>query len=327
MISEFSMFFQLLFIHLFRPFLKYNETTSPLPSHVSPRKLCTQAACLISKLLRLYKRTHGLRQICNVAVYIAHSACTIHLLNIPDKTAKRDIVHGVKQLEEISESWLCARRTLAILKLLAHRWKIDLPEEAAIVLTRAEKKFGAYGDHLSPRADSASPSASVHLVTPRMNYVSAPSSSEVNFATNMGGASGGSIIAAASLPDSSGVIVQPPNSASDLQKTFIGQQYAMTPQSTGSTQINPVSAGASAVASPASFVGSAESVVPRESRDWWLEDQQCLAMGFENWNNYSGNDLMDVNNNIPSDLTINRNRANDHRLSNLEGFMDGTWYN
>jgi hypothetical protein len=111
------MFFQLLYIHLFRPFLKYNPNNSPLPAHVSPRKLCTQAAAMISKLLRLYKRSHGLRQICNICVYIAHSACTIHLLNLPEKNAKRDIIHGVKHLEEIAEGWLCARRTLGILSV------------------------------------------------------------------------------------------------------------------------------------------------------------------------------------------------------------------
>ena len=32
------MFFQLLFIHLFRPFLKYTQTTSPLPPHRQPKK-------------------------------------------------------------------------------------------------------------------------------------------------------------------------------------------------------------------------------------------------------------------------------------------------
>ena len=50
--------------------------------------------------MRLYKRSHGLRQICNIAVYILHTACTIHLLNLPDKNARRDITHGVKHLEE-----------------------------------------------------------------------------------------------------------------------------------------------------------------------------------------------------------------------------------
>ena len=138
------MYFQLLYIHLFRPFLNYNQSTSPLPAHVSPRKLCTQAAQMISKLLRLYKRSHGLQQICNIAVYIAHSACTIHLLNLPDKNAKRDIIHGCKHLEEIAESWLSARRTLGTLNNLSRKWKVELPEEAAMVLARAEAKFGPY---------------------------------------------------------------------------------------------------------------------------------------------------------------------------------------
>lgn len=139
------MFYQLLFIHLYRPFLKYTKSTSPLPQHVSPRKLCTQAASSISKLLRIYKRTYGLRQICNVAVYIAHSACTIHLLNLPDKNAKRDIIHGLRNLEEIAESWLCARRTLRILDISASKWSIDLPSEAVEVLERAHAKWGSWG--------------------------------------------------------------------------------------------------------------------------------------------------------------------------------------
>lgn len=138
------MFFQLLFIHLFRPFLKYKEGHSPLPSNLSPRKYCTHAAAMISKLLRIYKRTYGVRQICNIAVYIAHSACTIHLLNLPEKNAVREIVQGVKYLEEIAESWLCARRTLAILDTVAHRWKITLPDEAVKILQRTKAKFKQY---------------------------------------------------------------------------------------------------------------------------------------------------------------------------------------
>ncbi len=138
------MFFQLLFIHLFRPFLKYKEGHSPLPSNLSPRKYCTHAAAMISKLLRIYKRTYGVRQICNIAVYIAHSACTIHLLNLPEKNAVREIVQGVKYLEEIAESWLCARRTLAILDTVAHRWKITLPDEAVKILHRTKAKFRQY---------------------------------------------------------------------------------------------------------------------------------------------------------------------------------------
>ncbi|KAK4982259.1 Nitrogen assimilation transcription factor nit-4, partial [Elasticomyces elasticus] len=109
---------------------------------------------MISKLMRLYKRSHGLRQICNIAVYMLHTACTIHLLNLPEKNARRDITHGVKHLEEIAEGWLCARRTLAILSHLARKWQVVPPEEAAGVLARTDVKFGPYaGDPSSPKAD------------------------------------------------------------------------------------------------------------------------------------------------------------------------------
>jgi hypothetical protein len=144
------MFHQLLYIHLYRPFLKYTKQTSPLPKHVSPRKFCTQAAGAISKLFRLYKRTHGLRQICNIAIYILHTACTIHILNMPDKTAKRDIAHGARHLEEMGECWTAARRTLQILRVCAEKWKVELPEEADAAFARANLKWGQHHSTPSP---------------------------------------------------------------------------------------------------------------------------------------------------------------------------------
>ncbi|KAI4211618.1 MAG: hypothetical protein LQ351_005659 [Letrouitia transgressa] len=157
------MFFQLLFIHLFRPFLRYKQANSPLPSHVSPRRFCTHAAAIISKLLRLYKRTHGLRQIVNLAVYITHTACTIHLLNLPEKNAIRDLIHGVKHLEEIAEGWLCARKALGILHIVSRKWNIELPEEASKLLERTDIKFGtvqASNGFTSPKSENAIPASS-----------------------------------------------------------------------------------------------------------------------------------------------------------------------
>jgi hypothetical protein len=139
-----SMFYHLQYLHLFRPFLKYAPSASPLPAHVSPRRICTAAAISISKLTRLYKKTYNLRQICNIAVYMEHYSCTIHLLNLPDKMAKRDIIHGVKHLEEIAEDWLCARRALSILSVLARKWKVELPDEAALTLQRSDAKYGTF---------------------------------------------------------------------------------------------------------------------------------------------------------------------------------------
>ncbi|KAL8870840.1 MAG: hypothetical protein Q9174_003208 [Haloplaca sp. 1 TL-2023] len=160
------MFYQLLFIHLFRPFLKYKQTASPLPAHISPRKFCTHAATTISKLLRIYKRTYGLRQIVNLAVYIAHTACTIHLLNLPEKQAGRDLIHGLKHLEEIAEGWPCARKTLRILSIVAQKWRIELPEEAAKLLERTDVKFAAFSpvDQMSPKQEASLANSHRHAV-------------------------------------------------------------------------------------------------------------------------------------------------------------------
>jgi hypothetical protein len=119
--------------------------------------------------MRLYKRTYGLHQICNIAVYIVHSACTIHLLQLPDKTAKRDIIHGVKHLEEIAEDWLCARRTLSILSVLGRKWKVELPEEAAVVFARTDAKYGYFST-----ADVPSPKQELVVATPPSANASPP---------------------------------------------------------------------------------------------------------------------------------------------------------
>ncbi|KAK4103669.1 hypothetical protein N658DRAFT_283634 [Parathielavia hyrcaniae] len=156
------MFFHLQYIHLFKAFLKYTPTTSPLPAHVSPWRMCAANAGAISKLMRLYKKLYDLRQICNIAVYMVQTACTIHILHVPEKTAKRDIIHGVKHLEEIAEDWPCARRALSTLSVLARKWKVELPEEAAVVLQRTDEKYGTFSisDVPSPHrtGGSAAPS-------------------------------------------------------------------------------------------------------------------------------------------------------------------------
>lgn len=135
--------------------MKYSPSASPLPSHISPRRICTANAGAISKLMRLYKKSWNLRQICNIAVYMIHSACTIHLLNLPEKTAKRDLTHGLRHLEEIAEDWLCARRTLSILSVLARKWKCELPEDAEMILKRTDERFEYYSTSEVPSPGSS----------------------------------------------------------------------------------------------------------------------------------------------------------------------------
>ncbi len=228
------MFFQLLFIHLYRPFLKYNRSTSPLPSHVSPRKFCTQAAGAISKLLRLYRRTYGLQQICNIAVYIAHSACTIHLLNLPDKNARRDIIHGLKHLEEIGEMWTCARRTLRILGIMAEKWKTELPEEAAATFSRTRSRWGNAESAQSPSNSDHSPkSSSGQLEPPRI--ISQSSSLDQQQAMNQPTASTapylqtGYFVSQPSTDHNSPLPLDPPSSS----------EYRRTPSSTSPAQRGP----------------------------------------------------------------------------------------
>lgn len=291
------MFFQLLFIHLFRPFLKYNEQTSPLPQNVSPRRLCTQAAAMISKLMRLYKRSHGLRQICNVCVYIIHSACTIHLLNLPDKNARRDIVHGVKHLEEIAEGWLGARRTLAILALTARKWDIELPEEAATVLARTETKFGPYSSETpSPVLKQNRRVSTLMLEQARANISqqqqqqrqawlqqSMQQSIQPQQAVSQPQAAAPPPYLGPPhyVPQPSSGFTLPPHSATELRP----QNYPSAHSTPGRQQPPPSEGIATAGASPSDMFGGVEQLL-RDGQDWVFQDQAQLANGFENWGGF-----------------------------------------
>lgn len=172
---------QILLIHLYRPFLRYTKGTTPLPSHVSPRKICTQAASSISKLMRMYKRTYGLKQICNIVVYIAHTACTIHLLNLPGRNPERDVVHGLRNIEEMADGWLAARRTLRILDISANKWQVPLPAEATAIFERALAKWGSWGSW----DQATSPSSSEEYPSPTANIanVTNPGTSPMPFSS------------------------------------------------------------------------------------------------------------------------------------------------
>lgn len=302
------MFFQLLFIHLYRPFLKYNRTTSPLPSHVSPRKYCTQAASAISKLLRLYKRTYGLRQICNIAVYIAHSACTIHLLNLPDKNAKRDIIHGVRHLEEIGEMWTCARRTLRILSIMAEKWKTELPEEAVSTFSRTRIRWGSTEPARSPSLSDQSPLPSppaAYPVTIAQSSISHPPPMGQTMASTIPYLQNGFFVAPSPSEQespqtrrSSGNYSLPPRSAAELSRgsnrlrpsTTLTQaqqdawnaHQAARLQTSNNQSVSRSSSGKRST-DPSVLFGGVESLV-EESQDWWLKDQSALATGFDNWN-------------------------------------------
>jgi hypothetical protein len=312
------MFNQLLLIHLYRPFLKYTKTNTPLPSHVSPRKICTQAASAISKLMRIYKRTYGLKQICNIVVYIAHTACTIHLLNLPEKNAQRDIIHGLKNLEEMAEGWLCARRTLRILDISANKWQVELPAEASALLERTHAKWGSWGSWdqaTSPSGSAESPVTHAALqstvTSPSRFSPSAntnPAQRTETIASNALPVTGLSMgpqypMTMASIPPIQTAQRQagprpdfaPPEPTYLRPMSQVQYQLPALASSGPSTHSSPnawydtsnapvqdqkTTPGSSA--SPVSGFDGTENLV-EQSQDWWSRNASALGLGMENW--------------------------------------------
>ena len=302
------MFFHLLFIHLFRPFLKYTQSNSPLPPQVSPRKMCTQAAVSISKLFRLYKKTYGLKQICNIAVYIAHSACTIHLLNLPDKDARRDISHGVRHLEEIAESWLCASRTLATLGIQSRRWRIELPEDTASILQRWESKYRS--DHalsalgkISPTIEQAQRIASTKSNTPASSssrpvdalFPRPPSAdSAVNIDLEDPQAALSAQITADFAPEPS---IYQPQQLMPIQQSQNGLQanWNYDPASDLITTTVPSHTQQLPGPSYSSLFPGLDTLF-EDSKEWWLRDQSAL---FDDWGTRRESDTINNLNSAP----------------------------
>ena len=299
-----SMFFQLLYIHLFRPFLKYTKASSPLPAGVSPRKLCTQAAAKISKLLRLYKKTYGLKQICNIVVYIIHSACSIHLLNLPDKDATRDVGYGLRHLEEIAESWLCASRTLATLAVQVRRWEIVLPDDISEILAHWEMRHKA--DHSSPGMTKDSPAATSPLELPGSNSET-PRAAQFILAQDLSVSNGA---LGYSIPT-----VQETNrqASGSLVQGLYNQIEGMTQTSSGGTKkmrtwpsARPTIPSSQKQASPATLYGGIDSLFA-ENRDWWYEDQFAF---YEHWSRRDSS--LDSNQNLKGILDVMSMNTDSH---------------
>ncbi|KKK14892.1 hypothetical protein P175DRAFT_0472874 [Aspergillus ochraceoroseus IBT 24754] len=315
------MFYQLLIIHLYRPFLKYTKSTSPLPQHVSPRKLCTQAATGISKLLRVYKRAYGLKQVCNIVVYIAHTALTIHLLNLPEKIAQRDVIHGLRHLEEMGEFWLCARRTLRILDISANKWQVELPKEAIIIFEQTHAQWGSWGSWdqaTSPSASGESPPANIvqlppltmsHLPPPAV-HSSAPEPPDSSLQPGLAVPGPIGPLYSSSLPTSLSISAMRSaersfgaqlarNETQLPEPTYlrpVSNSYTSTPPSQlplqnqwygpDETQMHAFTANhkvpSTSSSSPMTGLDGPENLV-EESQDWWSREVNSLHFGTGEW--------------------------------------------
>lgn len=298
-----SMFFQLLYIHLFRPFLKYTRAKSSLPAHVSPRKHCTQSATMISKLLRIYKKTHGLKQVCNIVVYIVHSACTIHLLNLPDKNSVRDIVHGVKQLEEIGESWLCARKTLAILSMVSRKWKTGLPAEVTNVFLQNDAKFSLYRhDQESVKLETPSPPPAPS--TPQVSVARILNQPTETLKNEYFNNSHPALISPNTAePAVVGDVMSFVPPIADPVHHPTHEQYVISQDQQNPWNLGqvPQMAQSQRQTSPTALFGGTESLVA-ESQGWWFRDPSF----FENWYGPDQAALMAGNGVLHDSSLINR---------------------
>lgn len=257
--------------------------------------------------MRLYKKHYNLRQICNIAVYMLHSACTIHLLNLPEKTARRDITHGIKHLEEIAEDWLCGRRTLGIISVLARKWNCDLPEEATHVLQRTDERWGTFNmsevpsprSHMTtspspPAAGPQSPAAAKREPCghhhPMARYVASTTRAlagpamvpELNKMASV--APGFPNVAAMPHVNGNGVTANPvPLAVDELGIPAWRQPMASYGQSYGPPSSNPGTSSQPSRSTTRNATPSS-SVYAVDGQDWYLKDSVNWQSGFDAWN-------------------------------------------
>lgn len=242
-------------------------------------------------------------------------------------------MHGVKHLEEIAESWLCARRTLHILSTLVKSWKVELPEEAVIVLARTDSKFGPWEGVTTPKVtkrelrplvledqhqqqhqkqNQHSLRSSPTLQPYGMSLANTAAQFFQRNGTGLSSAGAASLSAqptpannnnttalntlngdtrALSTPDLEALSHILQQSQSQTQPTSPNSTIAHTHSNSIPTTATPSSNNRQSMdsslnardhASPSQLFGGVEQLM-REGQDWWLNDQNQLAMGFDNW--------------------------------------------
>lgn len=75
---------------------------------------------------------YGLRRVCLLSCSWIMSASTIHLLNLPSDQAAANLSQGLSDLQAISINHHFAARCIDIIRSLANKWNIALPNEAAL---------------------------------------------------------------------------------------------------------------------------------------------------------------------------------------------------
>lgn len=77
---------------------------------------------------------YGLRRVSLAVTSLLLSASTIHLLNLPSEPAGLHLTQGLHDLQAMSINHPFAARCVDIIRGLASKWKITLPEDAVSVI-------------------------------------------------------------------------------------------------------------------------------------------------------------------------------------------------
>lgn len=72
---------------------------------------------------------YGLRRVCLPVTGLLLSASTIHLLNLPSEVSARNLSQAMHDLQTISTNHFFAGRCVNIIRSLASKWQISLPED------------------------------------------------------------------------------------------------------------------------------------------------------------------------------------------------------
>lgn len=73
---------------------------------------------------------YGLRRVCLPVTGFLLSASTIHLLNLPSEVSARHLSQAMHDLQSMSTNHFFAGRCVDIIRSLASKWKINLPDDA-----------------------------------------------------------------------------------------------------------------------------------------------------------------------------------------------------
>lgn len=113
---------------LFRPYIKLDLSGANL----FPRDTCTYCANEISRLMGALRAMYGLRRVCFAVPSILLTAITIHLLNLPAEPSVSHFSQGLQDLQAMSINHPFAARCVEIIRALAIKWNITLPESASV---------------------------------------------------------------------------------------------------------------------------------------------------------------------------------------------------